>query len=64
MWNRLKARWQAHDKVMLTRELRREAVEVEGLEAGHDPLPHITTPYLDQPVQPSTGFTHPEQRED
>jgi hypothetical protein len=58
MWNRLKARWRAHDNALASRELHREAVEAE---AGGDAVPTIVSPYLDQPVQPSTGLTHPEQ---
>jgi len=58
MWNRLKARWRVHDKALASRELRREAVEAE---AGGDAVPTIVSPFLDQPVQPSTGLLHPEQ---
>jgi hypothetical protein len=58
MWNRLKAKWRAHDNALGARELRREAVEAE---AGGDAVPTIVSPYLDQPIQPSTGLTHPEQ---
>ena len=56
LWNRLKARWRSHDAALAERELHREAVEAE---AG-DAVPTVVSPYLDQPAQPSTGFTHPE----
>jgi hypothetical protein len=58
MWNRLKAKWRAHDNALAARELRRETVEAE---AGGDAVPTIVSPYLDQPVQPSAGLTHPER---
>jgi hypothetical protein len=58
MWNRLKAKWRAHDNALASRELRRETVEAE---AGDNAVPTIVSPYLDQPVQPSTGLMHPEQ---
>ena len=58
MWNRLKARWRTHENALASRELRRESVEAE---VGGDAVPTIVSPYLNQPVQPSTGLTHPEQ---
>ena len=60
MWNRLKAKWRRHEDAEAARELRREVVEAE---AGGDAVPKIVSPYGDQPVQPSTGFTHPGQGE-
>ena len=57
LWNRFKARWRSHDDALATRELNREAVQAE---AG-DAVTTVVSPYLDQPAQPSTGFTHPER---
>lgn len=58
MWNRLKARWREHDERSAVRELSREAVEAEG---KGDAVPTVVSPYLAQPIEPTTGLTHPEQ---
>ena len=58
MWDRLKARWRAHDKSLAAHELGREAVEAE---AGADARAPVVSPYLGQPIEPSTGLTHPEE---
>jgi hypothetical protein len=58
MWNRLKARWREHDKRSAARELSREAAEAE---ARGDAVPTVVSAYMGQPIEPSTGLTHPEQ---
>jgi hypothetical protein len=58
MWNRLKARWREHDKRSAARELSREAAEAE---SRGDAVPTVVSAYMGQPIEPSTGLTHPEQ---
>jgi hypothetical protein len=63
MWNRLKAKWRAHNEKLATRERRREAVDAEPGGPGGDPAPDVVGPYQDQDIQPSTGLSHPEPEE-